>query len=134
MVPSSTETQPVQEEGPALGQDLAALGDYLFGYLRDVMYAPAKAGLDLNRLPREFERFGQGLLFFVECVMETASLARSLSKGNIKEAVLPSRQNEIAAPLKSLHSSLAHLTWQTQQVAQGDYEQRVNFMGDFAEA
>jgi diguanylate cyclase (GGDEF)-like protein len=115
-------------------EDLAALGEYLFVYLRDVMNSPAKACLDLKRLPREFERFGRGLQFFAECVTETASLAKSLSKGNIKEVELPSRQNEIAAPLKSLHSSLVHLTWQTQQVAQGDYEQHVSFMGEFAEA
>ncbi len=36
--------------------------------------------------------------------------------------------------LKSLQSSLKHLTWQTQEVANGDYEQRVDFLGDFSEA
>jgi signal transduction histidine kinase/ActR/RegA family two-component response regulator len=36
--------------------------------------------------------------------------------------------------LKSLQSSLKHLTWQTQEVANGDYEQRVDFLGEFSEA
>jgi diguanylate cyclase (GGDEF)-like protein len=47
---------------------------------------------------------------------------------------MPSRGNEIAAPLKALHASLRHLTWQTQQVAKGDYKQRVGFMGEFADS
>ncbi len=36
--------------------------------------------------------------------------------------------------LKSLQSSLRHLTWKTQQIASGDFEQKVDFMGDFSEA
>ncbi|MDR2181025.1 MAG: response regulator [Synergistaceae bacterium] len=114
-------------------QQLQDLDEYLFRYLRDVMYAPSKARLDLNQLPGSLQRFGKGLQFFCECATETASLAKALSKGALS-GPLPSRQNEMAAPLKSLHASLSHLTWQTQQVAKGDYNQRVNFMGDFADA
>jgi len=40
----------------------------------------------------------------------------------------------IAGSLKALQANLRHLTWQTQMVAQGDFSQRVAFMGDFAEA
>jgi adenylate cyclase len=32
---------------------------------------------------------------------------------------------------KALHSNLRQLTWKTQQIAAGDLEQRVDFMGDF---
>jgi signal transduction histidine kinase/ActR/RegA family two-component response regulator len=114
-------------------QSLQALDEYLFKYLRDVMYAPSKASLDLRRIPDDLQTLGKGLQFFCECAMESASLAKSLSKG-VLGVPLPSRQNEMAAPLKSLHATLSHLTWQTQQVAKGDYSQRVNFMGDFADA
>lgn len=34
---------------------------------------------------------------------------------------------------KGLHSNLSHLTWQVQRITEGDYTQRVNFMGDFAQ-
>ena len=54
-----------------------------------------------------------------------------MSVGNF-DCALPSPDNEIAASLKSLHASLKHLTWQAQQVAKGDYNQRVDFMGDFS--
>ncbi|MDR1649250.1 MAG: hypothetical protein LBR71_03225 [Synergistaceae bacterium] len=76
---------------------------------------------------------GKGLQFFCESVMECASLAKSLSKGILGNP-LPSRQNEMAASLKSLHATMSHLTWQMQQVAKGDYNQRMGFMGEFSEA
>lgn len=40
----------------------------------------------------------------------------------------------IAGSLKALQSNLRHLTWQTKQIAAGDFSQRVDFMGDFSEA
>jgi len=65
--------------------------------------------------------------------METQNLARALSQGYLV-GQLPPHNNEMAAPLKSLHASLKHLTWQAQQIAQGDYNQRVEFMGEFSDA
>ena len=47
---------------------------------------------------------------------------------------MPSRENYLAAPFKELHSRLRELTWQAQQIARGDYSQRVDYMGDFSEA
>jgi len=105
----------------------------LFSYLHDVIYDHANASLDVEELPDDFINLGNGLQYFAECVIETKELAQGLSKG-ILNGKLPSRNNEIASPLKSLHASLKHLTWQTQQIAQGDYSQRVEFMGDFSVA
>ncbi|MDR1472046.1 MAG: diguanylate cyclase [Synergistaceae bacterium] len=76
---------------------------------------------------------GKGLLYFAQSVRELASLAKDLANGELS-GKMPSRGNEMASSLKSLHATLKHLTWQTQQVAKGDYLQRVNFMGDFSEA
>ncbi|MCL1986134.1 MAG: ATP-binding protein [Betaproteobacteria bacterium] len=105
----------------------------LFEYLRDIIYNPAQAALDVESLPQEFRELGEGLRYLAECVFEARSFAQALSKGDLS-GHMPSRGNEIAAPLKSLHSSLQHLTWQTQQVAKGDYQQRVEFMGNFSMA
>ncbi len=44
------------------------------------------------------------------------------------------RMNAFANPFKQLHSELRHLTWQIQEIADGDYDQRVSFSGDFADA
>jgi len=104
-----------------------------FSYLRDVIYSPEKAVLDVENLPEDFRELGEGLRYFSECVAEGNELALALSRGDLT-GKLPSRGNELAAPIKSLHSSLKHLTWQTQQIAKGDYMHRVDFMGDFSEA
>ena len=105
----------------------------LFNYLRDVIYSPAKASLNPEELPEEFREFGAGLKYFADCVIETKGFAQALSRGDLNEK-MPSRGNEIAAPLKALHASLKHLTWQSQQIAQGDYSQRVHFMGEFSDS
>ena len=110
-----------------------SVAENLFSYLRDVIYNPAEAVLDVEKLPEGFRDFGKGLKYFAECTLEVNGLAQALSRGDLTEK-LPSRNNELAAPLKSLHSSLKHLTWQTQQIAKGDYMHRVEFMGDFSKA
>ncbi|MDR1672570.1 MAG: PAS domain S-box protein [Bacteroidales bacterium] len=46
----------------------------------------------------------------------------------------PPRMNAFANPFKQLHSELRHLTWQIQEIANGDYDQCVSFSGDFSEA
>lgn len=107
--------------------------EILFNYLRDVIYNPTNAVLDVEKLPGDFREFGRGLQYLADCVFETKSLARAVSKGDLSGA-LPSRGNEIAAPLKSMHASLRHLIWQAQRIARGDYSQRVNFMGEFSDA
>jgi len=112
---------------------LQTVADTFFEYLRDVIYYPSKASLDLTLLPDEFVNFGKGLLVFNNMVSETRAFAKELARGNL-DFMLPLSGNEIAAPLKSLHASLRHLTWQTQQVANGDYKQHVDFMGTFSEA
>jgi len=103
----------------------------LFNYLRDVIYSPANAALNIEALPQGFRDLGEGLQYLAQCVLETRNFAQALARGDL-DSPPPSPGNEIAAPLKSLHSSLKHLTWQSQQVAQGDYQQRVEFMGDFS--
>ncbi|MDR2421054.1 MAG: GGDEF domain-containing protein [Oscillospiraceae bacterium] len=107
--------------------------EYLFEYLRDVLYDPARANMDLTRLPEGFKELGQGLEFFAGCVSETRTFAKFLAKGELN-CPLPSHDNEMAAPLKALHATLKHLTWQTQQVAKGDYHQHVDYLGEFAAA
>jgi len=112
---------------------LKAAADILFTYLSDAIYDSSNASLDLEQLPEEFRKFGQGLQLYNNAVFEMTALAKELAAGNLN-CQLPPPSNEIAAPLKTLHASLKHLTWQTQQVAKGDYQQRVDFMGDFSEA
>jgi len=43
-------------------------------------------------------------------------------------------RNLLATPFKQLQANLLNLTWQTKQIASGDYSQRVDFMGVFSVA
>jgi signal transduction histidine kinase len=64
---------------------------------------------------------------------EVLDFVGPLSRGDLQAAV-PGTRNALASPFKELHSRLVHLTWQAEQVARGDYSQRVDFMGDFSRA
>jgi len=52
------------------------------------------------------------------------------SRGNLDVEIMG--RNVFAAALKTLQANLRHLTWQVEQVAQGDFTQRVDFMGEFS--
>lgn len=56
----------------------------------------------------------------------------ALANGRIDFEVPP--RMHLLDPLKSLQSNLKHLTWQTREVAAGDYDQRVDFLGEFSAA
>lgn len=110
-----------------------SIPELLLNYVKSTIYGPEQADLDLGKLPDEFHDFGKLLIHFTECIAENAELAKAMSKGNL-DVKLPPPENGMADSLKTLHATLKHLTWQAQQVAKGDYQQRVDFMGDFAEA
>ncbi|MDR1116790.1 MAG: diguanylate cyclase [Oscillospiraceae bacterium] len=107
--------------------------EILFEYLKNIIYSPRDAVLDTAQLSQEYQNLGEGLKFLKKCLDEQRALLLSLAKGDLS-APLPPADNELAAPLKSLQASLRHMTWQSQQVAKGDYTQRIDFMGEFAEA
>lgn len=70
---------------------------------------------------------------FFETHNETADFAYQLSRGEIGNDP-PRGRTLVLQSLKNLHASLRALTWTTQQIAQGDLSQQVNFMGEFSEA
>lgn len=53
-----------------------------------------------------------------------------LASGNLNYKGAPG--NVFLGPAKDLQSSLRHLLWQLERVAQGDYSNRVEFLGDFS--
>jgi signal transduction histidine kinase len=75
-----------------------------------------QVGQFLNRLIEEWQTFNQDL----------EGLGRGETSNPI-QSKLPA-----AYTLAHLQSGLRHLTWQAQQVAAGDFDQRVDFLGDFS--
>ena len=73
----------------------------------------------INRFLSEFAPFAEAL--------------EQIARGDLETGALLGRM-PVAQSLKALHSNLRHLTWKTQQIAAGNLEQRVDFMGDFSTA
>ncbi|MCZ2156314.1 MAG: hypothetical protein LC114_20825, partial [Bryobacterales bacterium] len=89
-------------------------------------------------LPPDYpdDEFRQAVTFinrFIATYNETSNLAYQMARGEI-EVELPRGRTLVLQSLKSLHASLSNLTWTTQQIAKGDFSQKVTFMGDFSES
>jgi hypothetical protein len=83
---------------------------------------------DLAPALADFPGLGQ----LVSDLTTLQQFALSIARGDLEQ---PLRlKGVMAGGLKSLQANLRHLTWQTQQIAGGDFRQRVDFMGDFSEA
>jgi signal transduction histidine kinase len=106
-----------------------AAAERLEGLMQGLLPAPLPtAGLDGDAL-----RLGLAVNRLIEHQREVLGFIGPLSRGDL-HAVVPAAHNILASPFKELHSRLVHLTWQAEQVARGDYSQRVDFMGDFSRA
>jgi diguanylate cyclase (GGDEF)-like protein len=73
-----------------------------------------------------------GLRLLATNLRELSQYAEELAEGNLS-ALCPARNNYVAMSVKNLHSKLNHLVWQIGRVAQGDYGQRVDCMGDLSD-
>jgi len=79
---------------------------------------------ELTKLP-EFMELRETLIDFREFLL-------AVSTGDLSRSLV--RKGYLAGALKSLHSALRHLTWQTKVISSGDFSQRVDFMGEFSES
>lgn len=91
--------------------------------------------IDIKKIDNESEqRFTKVLNQFIDFMQDIHEFIIPLSTGELDSIKVPPPKNFLASPFKELHSRLLHLTWQAQQVAKGDYSQRVDFMGEFSKA
>lgn len=79
---------------------------------------------------KEMREACKNLALIFNMMNEAYCYAGNLANGEIN--VQSSRTNIFAMPLKALQASLRHLTWQANQVAEGDLNQRVHFLGEFS--
>ncbi len=114
----------------AIGTREAALTAYLKALADGRTPAPLDAGLAAG------DGAWTALLAEADRVA-TASLAMRAFAGALGEGCIdyaPPAHVPMLGPLKSLQANLRHLTWQAQQVADGNLDQRVDFLGDFSTA
>lgn len=110
--------------------DNKVVADAIFECLRTIVYEPEKK-IDVSDLPKEFDDVAEGLKLLRDWMKEQKKFATDLGNGDLSTPT-PDKENIIVQPLKLLQSNLSHLTWQTKQVAKGDYSQQLDFMGDFS--
>ncbi len=61
---------------------------------------------------------------------ESYDFILAMARGDLEKE--PPKQNSFVTPFKQLQADLKHLTWQIQQISEGDLEQKVSFSGDFS--
>lgn len=93
------------------------------------------AGLASGKIPAQIpdgcdhaEELKRLTAFMKEVKRDISLLAQGTLAFELKES------GPFAGGIKALQANLRHLTWQTQRVAEGDFTQRVDFMGEFAVA
>ena len=116
------ESSGIQDEITKLN---AALAQFMAGET-SVQLAESSFSKELSSLTKNLNR-----LFAHHEELKRFSI--DLAEGNLS-ASLPQRENRLAGPLKSLHAQMLHLTWQAKEVADGNYNLSVDFMGEFSEA
>ncbi len=73
----------------------------------------------------------EAIAYLSNCLTESNEFLKNVGEGKLNVPP-PDRKNFLAGNLKELHAGLKHLTWQANQVAQGDYNQQVRFLGEFS--
>jgi signal transduction histidine kinase len=86
----------------------------------------SKCDSDTTELIREIN-------LLIDYFEEISTFIVPLSKG-ILSVDSPRTKNFLASPFKELHSQLLNLTWQAEEIAKGNYQHRIDFMGDFSKA
>jgi two-component system, cell cycle sensor histidine kinase and response regulator CckA len=103
-----------------------ALHSLLLGESPQKIFVPKLCGSN------ELQDLCETTSLLVETFAQAHDFLTSLSQGNLE--VDPPPRNFLVSPFKRLHSNLRHLTWQTKQVASGDLNQQVDFLGEFSDA
>jgi two-component system, cell cycle response regulator len=80
---------------------------------------------ELNAMEESIARLGVLL-------SDAREFITALSQGRLD--VNPPPRNPLIGPFKQMHANLRHLTWQTKQIAAGDLDQHVDFLGAFSVA
>ncbi len=112
-------------------QDVDAAVRLLTERLQALLAGRIPQPVPAGEVPASLREMTETVNQMVEFQAEVGEFILPLSRGELTRSI-PRTKNFLASPFKELHSRLLHLTWQAQQVAKGDYSQRIDFMGDFS--
>jgi diguanylate cyclase (GGDEF)-like protein len=90
--------------------------------------------LMLARPPQDLGRFASvdSLQSLHGMLVSLRDFLSAASSGDLSKPI--PFKGYVGGSLKTLQANLKHLSWQTKMVASGDFSQRVEFMGEFAES
>lgn len=100
------------------------------GKIEKLLAARGATPLRPQGLSPELQAFGESFDRLLEALEALRRFAIALGNGDLSHEA-PAR-NHLLDPLKQLQASLRHLTWQTQEIAAGDLEHHVDFLGEFS--
>lgn len=101
--------------------------------LRNIVQNKKIQDTSLEGASAEFNQVQEAFCYISQCISDTQGYIADVAKGNL-DTEPPTKDNFLAGASKELQSVLRHLTWQTKQVAKGDYRQRIDFLGEFSES
>lgn len=105
-------------------EDASRPVDTLVEYLNKCIHDPV-----MPEIPPELTDV-EGLPALRDHVEKLRDILDAFSRGDFSSNI--KLRGVIAGRLKNLQAGLLHLCWQCQQVAEGDFTQRVEFLGEFA--
>lgn len=115
-------------------QEIIKSEEVLFAYLKDTIYHPEQAKLELDSVEEHLQRLGKELQFLNACLRETKLLAENLEHGKFTENIPARADNPFVVPYKKLQSNLQQLVRITQCAIKGEKECYIDCMGDLSQA
>lgn len=105
--------------------------ELLSEYMESILCGSQPRLYDINELEEPFRKLGRDLQDIQKAVQQLKQYSAELAKGNLS-IEFPSEHNFLCTNLKGLHSNLRQITHRACQVADGDYSQHVDNLGDFS--
>lgn len=115
-------------EEPCLKNDVTMLEEFV----DQIVSTKARKPLNVTSFQNVYQPLVMKLNHVSQCLMEVEEAAFQIASGNFSSHL--DKENPYAGTLKDLQSTFQHLTWQIRRVADGDYEQQVDFLGEVSEA
>ncbi len=94
-------------------------------FLQQALYSPSPP----DRLP---DGTDQQIVDLYEDLISIRRFIKNMNEGNLSASL--SIKGYLGGLLKAQQANLRHMTWQTQRIAKGDFDQHLDFLGDFSTA
>ena len=99
-----------------------ALLEHIYGLLQAPAPPELPPGAENNEQLRKIHEY----------LVNLRTILTAFSRGDMSPTI--TLRGFVGGNLKALQANLLHLTWQIQQVAEGDFSQRVDFLGSFSDS